>query len=52
MIILFNPQSSAGRKPILPFSLLAVGAVFQWGVPRAAVCPSVVTPPWLLAIRG
>src|SRR5258708_7440534 len=27
MIILYNPQSSANRKPILPFSLLAVGAV-------------------------
>lgn len=29
MIILFNPQSSANRKPILPMSLLAVGAVLE-----------------------
>jgi hypothetical protein len=29
MIIFFNPQSSAGRKPVLPMSLLAVGAVLE-----------------------
>ncbi len=29
MIIFYNPQSSAGRKPILPFSLLAVGAALE-----------------------
>ena len=29
MIILFNPQSSASRKPVLPMSLLAVGAVLE-----------------------
>jgi radical SAM superfamily enzyme YgiQ (UPF0313 family) len=29
MIILYNPQSSANKKPILPFSLLAVGAVLE-----------------------
>ncbi|MCA9970498.1 MAG: cobalamin-dependent protein [Anaerolineales bacterium] len=29
MILLFNPQSSANRKPILPMSLLAVGAVLE-----------------------
>ncbi len=29
MLILFNPQSSANRKPILPCSLLAVGAVLE-----------------------
>lgn len=29
MIILFNPQSSANRKPVLPMSLLAVGAVLE-----------------------
>lgn len=28
-IILYNPQSSANRKPILPMSLLAVGAVLE-----------------------
>jgi len=29
MIILYNPQSSANKKPVLPFSLLAVGAVLE-----------------------
>lgn len=29
MILLYNPQSSANRKPILPMSLLAVGAVLE-----------------------
>lgn len=29
MLILYNPQSSANRKPILPCSLLAVGAVLE-----------------------
>ena len=29
MLILYNPQSSAGKKPILPLSLLAVGAVLE-----------------------
>jgi len=29
MIILYNPQSSANRKPILPMSLLALGAVLN-----------------------
>lgn len=29
MIILYNPQSSASRKPVLPFSLLALGAVLE-----------------------
>lgn len=29
MILLYNPQSSANRKPILPLSLLAVGAVLE-----------------------
>ncbi|MGH2537396.1 MAG: B12-binding domain-containing radical SAM protein [Candidatus Promineifilaceae bacterium] len=28
-LILYNPQSSAGRKPILPMSLLALGAVLE-----------------------
>jgi radical SAM superfamily enzyme YgiQ (UPF0313 family) len=28
-VILYNPQSSANRKPILPMSLLAVGAVLE-----------------------
>ena len=29
MIIFYNPQSSGSRKPILPLSLLAVGAVLE-----------------------
>ena len=29
MVTLFNPQSSANRKPVLPMSLLAVGAVLE-----------------------
>ena len=29
MIILYNPQSSASRKPVLPFALLALGAVLE-----------------------
>jgi hypothetical protein len=30
MILFYNPQSSAGRKPILPLSLLAIGAVLEF----------------------
>ncbi|MCS7221665.1 MAG: radical SAM protein [Anaerolineae bacterium] len=29
MLILYNPPSSAGRKPVLPMSLLALGAVLE-----------------------
>ena len=29
MLLLYNPQSSANRKPILPCSLLALGAVLE-----------------------
>jgi hypothetical protein len=29
MLVLYNPVSSAGRKPILPMSLLALGAVLE-----------------------
>jgi anaerobic magnesium-protoporphyrin IX monomethyl ester cyclase len=29
MIVLYNPQSSASRKPVLPFALLALGAVLE-----------------------
>jgi hypothetical protein len=32
-IILFNPRSSAGRTPVLPMSLLAVGAVLEGRFP-------------------
>jgi len=36
-IILFNPQSSAGRTPVLPMSLLAVGAVLEGRYPYQIV---------------
>jgi len=29
MILLYNPQSSPNKKPILPMSLLALGAVLE-----------------------
>src|SRR5690606_13486259 len=29
MLILYNPQSSAGRKKVLPMSLLAVGSLLE-----------------------
>ena len=29
MLILYNPPSSAGRKPVLPMSLLALGALLE-----------------------
>jgi len=32
-VILFNPRSSAGRTPVLPMSLLAVGAVLEGRYP-------------------
>ena len=28
-VVLYNPQSSASRKPILPMSLLALGALLE-----------------------
>ena len=28
-MILYNPQSSASKKPVLPMSLLALGAVLE-----------------------
>ena len=36
-IILFNPRSSAGRTPVLPMSLLAVGAVLEGRFPYVVV---------------
>lgn len=32
-VVLFNPRSSAGRTPVLPMSLLAVGAVLEGRTP-------------------
>ena len=34
-LVLYNPRSSAGRKPVLPMSLLALGAVFLKGFKEA-----------------
>jgi len=36
-IILFNPRSSAGRTPVLPMSLLAIGAVLEERFPYVIV---------------
>ncbi len=45
MIILFNPQSSANRKPILPCSLLALGAVLEGKFPYTIVDANLVIDP-------
>ena len=37
MIVLYNPTSSAGRKPVLPMSLLALGARLEGREPYAIV---------------
>jgi anaerobic magnesium-protoporphyrin IX monomethyl ester cyclase len=37
MIVLYNPPSSAGRKAVLPMSLLALGAVLEGSEPYAIV---------------
>jgi anaerobic magnesium-protoporphyrin IX monomethyl ester cyclase len=37
MIVLYNPPSSAGRKPVLPMSLLALGAVLEGTEPYTIV---------------
>jgi radical SAM superfamily enzyme YgiQ (UPF0313 family) len=37
MLILYNPPSSANRKPVLPMSLLALGAVLEGRHPYAIV---------------
>lgn len=36
-VVLYNPRSSANRKPILPFALLAVGAVLEGRRPYVIV---------------
>ena len=36
-VVLFNPRSSAGRTPVLPMSLLAVGAVLENRYPYVIV---------------
>ena len=36
-IILFNPRSSAGRAPVLPMSLLAIGSVLEERFPYVVV---------------
>jgi radical SAM superfamily enzyme YgiQ (UPF0313 family) len=37
MIVLYNPVSSAGRKPVLPMSLLALGAKLEGSEPYSIV---------------
>jgi tRNA A37 methylthiotransferase MiaB len=45
MILFYNPQSSANRKPILPMSLLAVGAVLEGQYDYAIVDGNLETDP-------
>jgi anaerobic magnesium-protoporphyrin IX monomethyl ester cyclase len=51
MITLFNPQSSANRKPILPMSLLAVGAVME-GKYRYTIVDANLEEDALAALNG
>lgn len=37
MLLLYNPVSSAGRKPVLPMALLALGALLEDAYPYAIV---------------
>ena len=37
MVVLYNPPSSANRKPVLPFSLLALGALLEGKTPYQIV---------------
>ncbi|CAN5676299.1 hypothetical protein BH18CHL1_BH18CHL1_09060 [soil metagenome] len=43
MIVLYNPPSSAGRKPVLPMSLLALGAILE-GKERYAIVDGNLEP--------
>ncbi len=45
MLILYNPVSSAGRKPILPMSLLALGALLEGEEAYAIVDGNLVADP-------
>jgi hypothetical protein len=45
MLILYNPASSAGRKPILPMSLLALGALLEGEEDYAIVDGNLVDDP-------
>lgn len=45
MIVLYNPPSSADRKPVLPMSLLALGAVLEDHEPYAIVDGNVGSDP-------
>jgi tRNA A37 methylthiotransferase MiaB len=45
MLILYNPPSSASRKPILPMSLLALGAVVEGRHPYAIVDGNLIADP-------
>lgn len=37
MLVLYNPHSSAGRKPIMPMSLLSLGALLEGECPYAII---------------
>ncbi len=50
MIILYNPVSSASKKPVLPMSLLAVGALLEGDVEYRIVDGNLV-PDGLIALR-
>lgn len=45
MLILYNPASSASRKPILPMSLLALGALLEGEEPYVIVDGNLVADP-------
>lgn len=51
MIILYNPVSSASKKPVLPMSLLAIGAVIE-GVEDYRIIDGNLVPDGLAALRG
>jgi uncharacterized protein YjhX (UPF0386 family) len=45
MILLYNPPSSANRKPVLPMSLLALGALLEGEFPYRIVDGNLVAEP-------
>ena len=51
MIILYNPRSSAGRKPILPMSLLAIAALLE-GKHRYRIIDGNIVDDGLVSLRN
>ena len=51
MIILYNPRSSAGRKPILPMSLLALAALLE-GKHRYRIIDGNIVDDGLVSLRN